>query len=91
MVKSLKANSISYYSFATRKSSFHSQLKICSFLVKKRKRNKTIVEFIKLLNTSLNYVSHEIVIDTIFIQVISNCPEVICLYCGKASASSLIL
>ncbi len=49
----------------------------------KRKRDKTMDEFIKLLDENLNYVSHEIVGDTIFIHVISNREKVICPYCGK--------
>jgi hypothetical protein len=45
-------------------------------------------EFIKLLDQSLNYVSHEIIGDTIFILVLSNRPKVICLYCEKPSAKA---
>jgi transposase len=54
----------------------------------KRKRDKTMDEFIKLLDESLNYVSHEIVGDTIFIHVVSNRQKVICPYCGKPSVKA---
>ncbi len=54
----------------------------------KRKRDKTMDEFIKLLDENLNYVNHEIVGDTIFIYVVSNRPVVICPYCGKTSAKT---
>ena len=47
----------------------------------KRKRDKTMDEFIKLLDENLDYVSHEIVGDAIFIHVISNRQKVSCSYC----------
>lgn len=43
-------------------------------------------EFIKLLDPSLDYISHEIVGDTIFIRVASNKRDVVCPYCGHASS-----
>lgn len=43
-------------------------------------------EFIKLLDPSLDYISHEIVGDTIFIRVASNKGDVVCPYCGQASS-----
>ena len=43
-------------------------------------------EFIKLLDPNLDYVSHEIIGDTIVIHVVSNKEEVICPYCGCASS-----
>ena len=43
-------------------------------------------EFIKLLDPNLNYISHEIMGDTIVIHVISNKEEVICPYCGCTSS-----
>jgi transposase len=43
-------------------------------------------EFIKLLDKNLEYVSHEIIGDTIFINVISNRKEVICPFCGSHSS-----
>ena len=42
-------------------------------------------EFLKLLDKHLEYVSHEIIDDTIFINVVSNREEVICPFCGKPS------
>jgi hypothetical protein len=45
-------------------------------------------EFIKLLDENLDYVSHEIVGDTIFIHVILNRQKVICSYCGKPSVNA---
>ena len=45
-------------------------------------------EFIKLLDKNLDYVSHEIVGDTIFIRVISNRQKVICPYCGSPSVKA---
>jgi len=43
-------------------------------------------EFIKLLDKNLEYVSHEIIDDTIFINVISNRQEVVCPFCGIPSS-----
>ncbi len=43
-------------------------------------------EFIKLLNPCLDYVSHEIVEDTIIIRVASNKEELYCPYCDASSA-----
>jgi len=43
-------------------------------------------EFIKLLDKNLEYVSHEFIEDTIYINVISNRDEVTCPFCGKPSA-----
>ncbi|MCI9324118.1 MAG: transposase family protein [Lachnospiraceae bacterium] len=43
-------------------------------------------EFIKLLDPSLDYISHEIIGDTIFIRVASNREEAVCPYCGHASS-----
>ena len=43
-------------------------------------------EFIKLLDPSLDYVSHEIIGDTIVITVASNKEEAVCPYCGHASS-----
>ena len=43
-------------------------------------------EIIKLLDENLDYESHKIIDDTIFINVISNREEVICPYCGKPSS-----
>ena len=43
-------------------------------------------EFIKLLDSGLDYVNHEIIGDTIVIHVVSNRAEVICPYCGCASS-----
>ncbi len=43
-------------------------------------------EFIKLLDPSLDYISHEIIGDTIFIRVASNRDEVVCPYCGHTSS-----
>lgn len=45
-------------------------------------------EFIKLLDKNLEYISHEIIDDTIFINVVSNRKEVICPYCGKLSSKA---
>lgn len=45
-------------------------------------------EFIKLLDKNLNYVSHEIIDETIFIHVVSNRPKVVCPYCGKPSTKA---
>jgi len=43
-------------------------------------------EFIKLLDENLEYINHEIIADTIFINVESNREEAICLYCGTPSS-----
>lgn len=43
-------------------------------------------EFIKLLDPSLDYISHEITGDTIVIRVASNKEEAVCPYCGCASS-----
>lgn len=43
-------------------------------------------EFIKLLDPNLNYISHEIIGDTIMIHVASSKEEVLCPYCGCASS-----
>lgn len=42
-------------------------------------------EIIKLLDSNLEYVSHEIIDNTIYIEVISNREIVKCPYCGKES------
>lgn len=42
-------------------------------------------EFIKLLDRNLEYVSHEIIDDTIFIRVASIREEVVCPFCGQPS------
>ena len=43
-------------------------------------------EFIKLLDKNLEYVSHKIIDDTIYIDVISTRGEITCPYCGKPSS-----
>ena len=43
-------------------------------------------EIIKLLDENLEYLSHKIIGDTIFINVVSNREEVICPYCGDPSS-----
>jgi transposase len=43
-------------------------------------------EIIKLLDENLDYESHKIIDNTIFINVISNREEVICPYCGSPSS-----
>ncbi|SHK42529.1 ISL3 family transposase [Tepidibacter formicigenes] len=43
-------------------------------------------EFIKLLDRNLEYVSHEIIDDTIYINVISTREEITCPYCGESSS-----
>lgn len=43
-------------------------------------------EFLKLLDENLEYVNHEIIDDTIYINVISTREEVMCPYCGKPSS-----
>lgn len=45
-------------------------------------------EFIKLLDKNLNYTSHEILGDTIFINIVSNRQQVFCPYCGKSSVKT---
>ncbi|MBW9155183.1 transposase family protein [Clostridium tagluense] len=45
-------------------------------------------EIIKLLDENLEYVSHKIIGDTIFINVVSNREEVICPYCGNPSSKA---
>lgn len=45
-------------------------------------------ELIKLLDENLEYVSHELIGDTIFIKVVSNRKEVICPYCRKHSSKA---
>lgn len=45
-------------------------------------------EIIKLLDENLDYVSHKIIGDTIFINVVSNREEVICPYCGNPSSKA---
>jgi len=45
-------------------------------------------EFIKLLNEELEYVSHEIIDDTIFIRVVSIRKEVVCPFCGQSSSKT---
>ena len=43
-------------------------------------------EFIKFLDPSLDYISHEVIGDTIVIRVGSNKEEAVCPYCGCTSA-----
>jgi transposase len=43
-------------------------------------------EIIKLLDENLEYIIHEIIGDTIFINVVSNRGTVICPYCGIPSS-----
>jgi transposase len=43
-------------------------------------------EIIKLLDKNLEYVSHKIIGDTIFINVVSNREDVICPSCGEPSS-----
>ncbi|MDR1769220.1 MAG: transposase family protein [Hungatella sp.] len=43
-------------------------------------------EIIKLLDLNLNYVSHEICGDTVYITVVSNRSEVTCPFCGQISS-----
>lgn len=43
-------------------------------------------EFMKLLDPGLDYISHEIIGDTIVIRVVSNKEEVVCPYCGCTSS-----
>lgn len=42
-------------------------------------------EFIKLLDKNLEYVSHQIIDNTFYINVISNRKQVICPFCGTPS------
>lgn len=42
-------------------------------------------EFVKLLDQNLDYVSHEFINGTIYINVVSNKEEVRCTFCGKPS------
>ncbi len=42
-------------------------------------------EFIELLDENLEYISHEIIDDTIYINVVSNRKEYQCPYCGNYS------
>ncbi len=42
-------------------------------------------EFIKLLDNNLEYISHEIIDNTIYIEVISNRQIVKCPYCGEST------
>ena len=43
-------------------------------------------EFIKLLDPGQDYISHEMIGDTIVIRVASNKEQVVCPYCGCASS-----
>lgn len=45
-------------------------------------------ELIKLLDENLQYISHEIIEDTIYINIISTREEAICPYCGKPSSKA---
>ena len=45
-------------------------------------------EIIKLLDGNLDYISHKIIDDTIFINVVSNRKEVTCPHCGKPSSKT---
>jgi len=45
-------------------------------------------EFIKLLDPGLDYISHEIIGDTIVIRVASNQEEAVCPYCGCTSTKT---
>lgn len=42
-------------------------------------------EFIKLLDKNLEFVSYEIINDTMYINIVSNRNEVICPFCGEIS------
>jgi hypothetical protein len=42
-------------------------------------------EIVKLLDKNLDYKSHEIIDDTIYIHVVSNQNEIVCTYCGIKS------
>lgn len=43
-------------------------------------------EFIKLLDPNLQYVQHNLVEDTFYINVISTLEEIICPFCGESSS-----
>lgn len=43
-------------------------------------------EFIKLLDPCLDYISHEIIDDTVIIKIASNREELCCPYCGCSSS-----
>lgn len=43
-------------------------------------------EFIKLLDENLEYVNHDIIDGTIYINVVSTRKDVVCPYCGKISS-----
>ncbi|KOC50107.1 ISL3 family transposase [Clostridium botulinum] len=45
-------------------------------------------EFIKLLDENLDYISHEIIADTFYIDVVSNRKQVICPFCGTPSTKT---
>ena len=45
-------------------------------------------EFIKLLDRNLEYVSHEIIDDTIYIRVVSIREEIVCPFCGQPSSKT---
>lgn len=45
-------------------------------------------EFIKLLDKNLEYVSHEIIDNTVYIHVVSNRKEVICPHCKCSSSKT---
>lgn len=45
-------------------------------------------EFIKLLDANLEYVSHEIIEDTVFIRVVSIREEIVCPFCGQPSSKT---
>ncbi len=42
-------------------------------------------EFIKLLDSGLDYIEHEFLDDIIIIRVVSNIKELLCPYCGYLS------
>lgn len=42
--------------------------------------------FIKLLNRNLEYVSHKLIDDTIYIRVVSIREEIVCPFCGQPSS-----
>lgn len=43
-------------------------------------------EFIKLSDANLEYINHEIIDDTIYINVISNSEDIQCPFCGHMSS-----
>ncbi|TGE34334.1 transposase family protein [Desulfosporosinus sp. Sb-LF] len=45
-------------------------------------------EFVKLLDRNLEYVSHKIIEDTIYIKVVSIREKLICPFCGKPSSKT---